>query len=124
MDNAQRHSIFETARGFMGVTWNDLGITNMHLPTDSAASARSFLQRKAGNSSAAEPTGQVAEAIVAVKRYFQGEPIDFESIQLDIAARSAFDQRVYGTVRRIGCGPNHDLWRRGTADRPRPAGGP
>ncbi|HET8936719.1 MAG TPA: methylated-DNA--[protein]-cysteine S-methyltransferase [Polyangiales bacterium] len=104
MANAQHHSIFETARGFMGVTWNGAGITNMHLPTDSAASARRFLQRKAGDSSAAVPTGAIAEAIDAVKRYFHGEAIDFESIELDLTTRSAFDQKVYLTVRRIGWG--------------------
>lgn len=104
MENAQRHSIFETARGFMGVTWNAVGITTMHLPADSAASARRLLQRKAGDSSAADPTGPIQEAIAAVKRYFNGEAVDFESIQLDLAARSAFDQKVYLTVRRIGWG--------------------
>jgi methylated-DNA-[protein]-cysteine S-methyltransferase len=88
----------------MGVAWNAVGITSMHLPTDSAASARSSLQRKAGSSSAAEPTGPVAEAIAAVKRYFNGEPVDFENVALDLGARSAFDQSVYVTVRRIGWG--------------------
>lgn len=104
MENAQHHSIFETARGFMGVTWNTVGVTNMHLPTDSAGSARRLLQRKAGDSSAAEPTGPIKEAIAAVQRYFNGESIDFTDITLDLATRSTFDQKVYLAVRRIGWG--------------------
>ena len=62
------------------------------------------MQRKAGDSSAAEPTGPVVEAITAVQRYFNGEAVDFTDIALDLAARSAFDQRVYMTVRRITWG--------------------
>jgi len=33
---AQRYIIFETAGGFCGVAWSDVGITRFQLPTRSA----------------------------------------------------------------------------------------
>jgi len=36
---AHRYLIFETAGGFCGIAWNDVGITRFQLPTKSAEAA-------------------------------------------------------------------------------------
>ena len=44
--SAHHYCIFETAGGFCGIAWNDVGITRFQLPTRSAeATERSLLRR-------------------------------------------------------------------------------
>jgi methylated-DNA-[protein]-cysteine S-methyltransferase len=46
---AHRYLIFETAGGFCGIAWNDVGIMRFQLPTKSAeASERALLRRAPG----------------------------------------------------------------------------
>ena len=59
---AQHYFIFETAGGFCGIAWNDVGITRFQLPTKSAAAAERALLRRGPRSEPATPTPEVAEA--------------------------------------------------------------
>lgn len=100
----QRYTVFETGGGFCGIAWNDVGITRFQLPTRSAETTeRNLLRRLAGGEPAA-PTPEIAEAITAVRRYFDGEAIDFSSITLDLGDQDAFFKRIYEATRRIGWG--------------------
>jgi len=64
---AHHYLIFETAGGFCGIAWNDVGITRVQLPTKSAEAAERALLHRAPGVKPGMPTPEVAEAIAAVK---------------------------------------------------------
>jgi len=96
--------IFETAGGFCGIAWSDAGITRFQLPTRSAEATRRILLRRVPGAEPGTPTPGVAEAVAAVKRYFEGEETDFSSVTLDLEDQEAFCKRVYAAARRVGWG--------------------
>ena len=96
--------IFETAGGFCAIAWNDIGITRFQLPTKSAEAAERLLLRRIPGAEPGKPTPQVAEAVAAVKRYFEGEETDFSSIKLDLGEQDEFFEQIYGAARRLGWG--------------------
>src|SRR5204862_1909011 len=96
--------VFETVSGFCGIAWNNVGITRFQLPQRSAeATDRSLLRRVPGAEPGA-PTLKVAEAIAAVRRYFEGEETDFSSLKLDLGEQDPFFERIYAAARRVGWG--------------------
>ena len=76
---AHSYLIFETAAGFCGIAWNSVGITRFQLPTRSPEATKRILLRRAPGAKPGAPTPEVAEAIAAVKRYFEGEECVFRS---------------------------------------------
>ena len=96
--------IFETASGFCGIAWNHLGIRRFALPTRNAATAQRILLRRVHGAEAGTPTPDVAEAVAAVKRYFQGEKTDFSGFTLDLDDQDALFQRIYAAARQVGWG--------------------
>lgn len=100
----QRYTVFETAGGFCGIAWNDVGITRFQLPTRSAEATERNLLRRLPGGEAAKPTAEIAEAIAAVRRYFDGEEIDFSGFALDLGEQDAFFKRIYDAARRVGWG--------------------
>jgi methylated-DNA-[protein]-cysteine S-methyltransferase len=101
---AQHYFIFETAGGFCGIAWNDVGITRFQLPTRSAEATERLLRRWLPGAEAGAPTADVAAAVAAVKRYFAGEETDFSGFTLDLGAQDAFFKRVYAAARQVGWG--------------------
>jgi methylated-DNA-[protein]-cysteine S-methyltransferase len=105
MGQATHHYvIFETAGGFCGIAWNEVGITRFQLPTRSADATEHLLLRHIPGAEPAAPTPEVAEAEAAVKRYFEGEQTDFSDIKLDLDGQDAFFRRIYDAARQIGWG--------------------
>ena len=105
MDQTMRHySIFETASGFCGIAWNSVGITCLRLPTKSAEAAERILLRRAPGAEPGAPTPAVAEAVAAVKRYFEGEETDFSGFKLDLSEQEAFFKQIYAAAQRVGWG--------------------
>ena len=105
MDRTAHHYlIFETASGFCGIAWNNVGITCLRLPMKSAAAAERILRRRAPGAEPGAPTPAAAHAIAAVKRYFEGEKTDFSGLKLDLGEQGAFFNQVYAAARRIGWG--------------------
>ena len=102
--SAHHYCIFETAGGFCGIAWNDVGITRFQLPTRSAETTERSLLRRLPGAQAGTPTPKVAEAIAAVKRYFDGEETDFTDFTLDLREQDAFFQRIYAAARQVGWG--------------------
>lgn len=105
MDQTTRYYlVFETASGFCGIAWNSVGITCLRLPTKSAEAAERTLLRRAPGAEPAAPTPAVAEAVAAVKRYFEGDETDFSGFKLDLGEQEAFFKQVYAAARRVGWG--------------------
>jgi len=101
---AQHYHIFETAGGFCGIAWNPVGITRFQLPTRSPEATERLLRRRAPGAEPGTPTPEVAEAVAAVMRYFEGEETDFSRFQLDLAGQDAFFQQIYAAARQVGWG--------------------
>ena len=87
--------VFETAAGFCGIAWNTTGITRFQLPARTVQATERNLLRRLPTAEPGIPTPEVAEAIAAAQRYFDGEQIDFSHFQLDLAGQDAFLEKVY-----------------------------
>src|ERR1700731_900978 len=101
---AHHYLIFETAGGFCGVAWNNVGITRFQLPTKSAEGAERTLLRRLPGAERGAPTPEVVEAVTAVKRYFEGEETDFSGFKLDLGGQAPFFEQIYAAARRVGWG--------------------
>jgi len=100
----QHYLVFETAGGFCGIAWSDAGITRFQLPTKSAEATGRLLLRRVPDAEPGTPTPEVAEAVAAVQRYFNGEETDFSSFRLDLGDQDAFFEKVYGAARQVRWG--------------------
>ena len=98
------YRIFETAGGFCGIAWNNVGITRFQLPTKSAEATERLMRRRLPDAEPGEPTPTVAEAIAAVRRYFAGEETDFSRFELDLGDQQPFFRQIYAAARRVGYG--------------------
>lgn len=101
---AHSYTIFDTAGGFCGIAWNGVGITRFQLPTASAAATERNLLRRLPEAERREPTPLIAEAIALVRRYFDGEHVDFSGLPLDLGRQDAFFDAVYAAARKLGWG--------------------
>jgi methylated-DNA-[protein]-cysteine S-methyltransferase len=96
---------FETAHGFVGLAWNANGaITALRLPSASAAEAERGVRRRVPDAVPGEPPAVIAEAIAAIRRYFEGEAVDFTALPLDLGAQSPLFAQVYAHVRALKWG--------------------
>src|SRR5690348_2558589 len=103
-ETTQQYCIFETAAGFCGIAWNQVGVTRFQLPTKDAEATERLLRRRAPDAEHAIPTPEVAEIVAAVKRYFEGDETDFSAVKLDLGEQSTFFKEIYAAVRRVGWG--------------------
>jgi methylated-DNA-[protein]-cysteine S-methyltransferase len=101
---AERYFIFETAGGFCGIAWNEVGITRFQLPTRSAEATERILLRRVPGAEPGAPSPEVVDAVAAVKRYFAGEETDFSGFSLDLGGQDAFFKDIYAAARRVGWG--------------------
>jgi methylated-DNA-[protein]-cysteine S-methyltransferase len=99
-----RYTIFETAAGFCGIAWNDVGITRFQLPAKSAEATERLMRRRLPQAEPGAPPPAVAEAVAAAKRYFAGEEIDFSGFTLDLDGQLPFFKQIYAAARRVGWG--------------------
>jgi methylated-DNA-[protein]-cysteine S-methyltransferase len=96
--------VFATAGGFCGIAWNEVGITRFQLPARNAEATERNLLRRLPDAELREPTPQVAETVAAVKRYFEGDKIDFSDVALDLDGQEDLFKQIYAATRRIGWG--------------------
>lgn len=99
-----RYHVFETAGGFCGIAWTDVGICRFQLPTNSAEATETLLQRRIPDAEPAEPNLQVTKAIALVRHYFDGEAVDFSPLKLDLGRQDGFFEQVYAAARKIPWG--------------------
>ena len=101
---AHHYLIFETVGGFCGIAWNNIGITRFQLPARDADATERNLRRRLPDAAPGTPPLPVLEAIAAVKRYFEGENVDFSGVRLDLDGQDEFFQRIYAAARRVEWG--------------------
>jgi methylated-DNA-[protein]-cysteine S-methyltransferase len=96
--------VFETAGGHCAIAWNHAGIAGFQLPTKTAQAARRLLLRRLPDAVPGTPTPEEAEAIAAVKRYFEGEQTDFSRFKLDLSGQDELSEQIYAAARQVGWG--------------------
>jgi len=101
---AHHYLIFETRVGFCGIAWNNVGITRFQLPAKSAEAAQRMLLRRTPGAKPGAPTHEVADAVAAVKHYFEGKETDFSRCKLDLGEQDPLFQRIYVAARQVGWG--------------------
>jgi methylated-DNA-[protein]-cysteine S-methyltransferase len=101
---AHHYLIFETAGGFCGIAWSNAGITRFQLPTRTAEATERLLRRRVADAEPGAPPPEVAEAVAAVKRYFEGKETDFSGFTLDLGEQAPFFKQIYDAARRVGWG--------------------
>ena len=104
MGSPRSFALFATALGTCAIAWNEVGLTGVWLPEDSAESLRRRVARRCDGAREIEPSGAVADAVEAITRLLAGERIDLSGIALDTAGIDDFDRRVYAVTRTIAPG--------------------
>lgn len=101
---AHRYFIFETAAGFCGIAWNDVGITRFQLPTRAAEASERLLLKRLPSAESAQPTPEIREAVGAVQRYFDGKEVDFTGFAVDLEGQDELFRRIYAATRALRWG--------------------
>lgn len=100
-DRTHRYHIFSTDGGFCGIAWNEAGITRFQLPTQSADAAERLLLRRTAGAEPHQPPPYVMDAIASVRKYFQGEQVDFSGLKLVFEDQSRLFGKIYEAARKI-----------------------
>ena len=96
-----QYAFFETAIGFAGIAWNDVGLVAGHLPErDTDNSRRSFLRRFPDATEAAIPD-RLASTVEGIRALMRGEKVDLSDAPLDLSQTPEFHARVYEIARAI-----------------------
>lgn len=99
------HAVFETALGFMGLAWSAAGLTRVCLPEKSAAAAERRLLRLAGQGEANRAVpGWVGALVADIRRYAEGEDVDFSAVPVDLSGVDDFCRDIYAAARGLGYG--------------------
>lgn len=101
---AHQFTTFETRNGFVALAWNQHGVSGLRLPADTEASAEAAILKRLPDARRADPSEAIAQLICDIKRYFEGEKIDFSRVPVDLGSQNPFFSRVYDEVRRLGWG--------------------
>jgi methylated-DNA-[protein]-cysteine S-methyltransferase len=98
------YTIFDTKNGFAALAWNENGVSGLRLPASSEARAEASVLRRFPQARRTTPSTQIASLISEIKRYFDGEKVDFSAVPLDLGSQDPFFARVYAEVRKLGWG--------------------
>ena len=105
------HAVFETALGFVGIAWNDKGLTRLCLPQrDRAAVERRLLKhgRDVGSEIPTELSKDapswVADLVSAITAYAAGEEVDFSTVPVDLSGIDDFRLAIYAAARKLQFG--------------------
>lgn len=101
-----QHLVFETELGFVAIAWSPTGLTHLALPERSRETAERRAARwTAGAAATAEETPAfVSEAVSLIRRYAQGETIDFAALPLDLTGIDPFRRAIYAAALKLGQG--------------------
>ena len=102
--NAHSYTTFETAYGTCAIAWNDDAVACFQLMTDDPKDIERWHKRRVPQAVLRAPTPIAAKAIDAATRYFNGEPVDFSDIPVDLNEQTDFYKGIYEALRRVPYG--------------------
>jgi methylated-DNA-[protein]-cysteine S-methyltransferase len=100
----QEYTTFETRNGFVALAWNQHGVSSLRLPSQTEASAEASILKRLPHARRALPSASIAQLISDIKRYFEGEKIDFSQVPVDLGSQTPFFSGVYTEVRKLRWG--------------------
>jgi methylated-DNA-[protein]-cysteine S-methyltransferase len=98
------YTTFKTKSGFVGLAWNQQGVSGLRLPARTEASVEAAILRRLPDARRALVSAAIAQLISDIQRYFDGERIDFSQVAVDLGVQDPFFSRVYAEVRKLGWG--------------------
>ncbi|WP_422928271.1 methylated-DNA--[protein]-cysteine S-methyltransferase [Singulisphaera sp. PoT] len=105
------YCLFETSLGWCAIAWCDgegskgPAVAYFQLPDATAKLTEARMIKKSGASKAAKkPPARIAEIIRRVSKHFDGEPQQFDDIEVDLGKAGPFARRVYEAARKIPAG--------------------
>jgi methylated-DNA-[protein]-cysteine S-methyltransferase len=93
------YHVFETKLGTAAIAWSDDGVTRFNLPGPKEGATN-----RLGGATPVEPPPHIAAVVDQATRYFDGEPIDFAPIEIDLSQVDPFRRSVYDALRKVGFG--------------------
>ena len=105
-DTIPDHMVFDTALGFVGIAWNEKGLTRLCLFQRDRTAVERKLERLAAGGQAAKggTPAWVGSLMRAIKAYAQGEEIDFSAVPVDLDGVDDFRLAIYAAARKLGFG--------------------
>lgn len=108
-------TVFETALGPVGVAWKEGGLVRLQLPARDAGETRRRLTARlkdaveidpseAEEEAANGPLTSVVDAIALIRRYAEGERVDFTGVPVALEGVDPFRSAIYRAARRLGYG--------------------
>ncbi|MCB1494628.1 MAG: methylated-DNA--[protein]-cysteine S-methyltransferase [Bauldia sp.] len=98
------YAFFDTAFGPCGIAWNGTAVTAMHLPEADRSAAEARMARAGAAAGDGGVPAEIARVIADLRRYFDGEEVDFSAVALDLSEASDALRQVYEETRRVGWG--------------------
>jgi methylated-DNA-[protein]-cysteine S-methyltransferase len=95
------YTLFETAIGWAGLAWNDVGLVGAHLPERDADVARRGFLRRFPEAIEGEAPEALAPVIAGIQALMRGEKADLSGAQIDLDRVPAFNAKVYEIARLI-----------------------
>lgn len=103
MTTAIAYTIVDTTIGPIGVAWSEQGVCRVALPERDRARMETRFAARLG-AAAGEPPASVAAAIALIRRYAEGEPVDFSDVAIDLDGVDLFRRAIYAAARKLGFG--------------------
>ncbi|HTV70586.1 MAG TPA: methylated-DNA--[protein]-cysteine S-methyltransferase [Rhizobiaceae bacterium] len=98
-----RH-IFETALGWMAVTWSAEGLTRVWLPERERESVLRRVEKREANLPDAPLSPVIAAVVESLKSYAAGEEVDFSTVPLDLSGIDDFRLAIYDAAKALHYG--------------------
>src|SRR3569833_2981899 len=76
----QEYTTFETKSGFVGLAWNQQGVSALRLPARTEKAAEAAVLRRLPGARRALPSPAMAQLISDIRRYFVGVRSDFSHV--------------------------------------------
>jgi methylated-DNA-[protein]-cysteine S-methyltransferase len=91
----EHYHIFNSSFGRCGVAWSQKGVTAFQLPEGDEHALEARMRRRARQEQRDQLPQTAERAVTKLKRYFDGEKVDFSDLPLDLRACSPFNKAVY-----------------------------
>lgn len=97
--------VFDTALGFVGIAWSDMGLTRLCLfQRDRAAVERRMERLGVAAGADSNAPEWIAALVRDVRAYAGGEEIDFSGVPVDLRGVDDFRLAIYAAARKLGFG--------------------
>jgi methylated-DNA-[protein]-cysteine S-methyltransferase len=97
-----RYALVDTALGTFGIAWTEAGVARVALPGRDRARTEIWISRDPAEPGF--PDGVLAGLPERIRRYAEGERIDFTDVPLDLDGIADFNRQAYAELLKVGYG--------------------